>query len=334
MRLTSKTLSAGAVILLLFLAGCGSSGIGDILGGGNQQPSNSNGEVRGTVNQVDTQNGSIVLTNVDSGTYGQSSGSSVRVYFDNQTQVTYQGRSYRPQDLERGDEISAQVQQSGNRLIATSMTVTYDARGGGSTGSSNGYPSGGSSVNSVRGTVRNVDTSRRTIDVDQGYNGQTVTVAYDNNTSVASNGRQLRASDLQRGDEVDVRGRNSGGRLLADSIDLIRNDNGGGTYGGGSNGTYGSTSSVRGTVRYVDTGRRTIELEQATWQNFDTRSGNSGNSVVVVQYDNSTQVEYQGQTYTPSNLERGDVIDVQLRRNGGSDYLADRITVVRDVHSR
>ncbi|HVT02527.1 MAG TPA: DUF5666 domain-containing protein [Thermoanaerobaculia bacterium] len=329
MKTSSKMASAAAVLALLLLCGCGSTGIGDILGGG-QQPTNSTREVRGTVDQVDSS--SIVLTNVDTGTYGQSNGNSVRVYFDSQTPVTYQGRSYRPQDLDRGDEISARVEQSGNRLIATSMTVTRDTRGGsGGTGFPNdGYPSGSSS-NSVRGTVRSVDSSRRTIDVDEGYNRQTVTVAYDANTNVSYNGRSVRAQDLERGDEIDVRGRSSNGRLMADSIEVVRDVNGGGTNGG-SDGTYGS-SNVRGTVRYLDASRRTIELEQASWNNFDTRSGNgSNNGNVVVQYDNSTQVEYQGKSYAPSNLERGDVVDVQLRNRSGSTYFADRIVVVRDVN--
>lgn len=329
MNTSSKTALMAVAIMILTLTGCGTSGIGDILGGGQQQPTNSSGEVRGTVDQVD--NGSITLTNVDNGNYGRSNGDSVRIYFDSQTPVTYQGRNYRPQDLDRGDEISARVEQSGNRLIATSMTVTRNARDGNGGSSGGGFPNGGypsrSNSNGVRGTVRYIDTSRRTIDVDDGYNGQSTTVTYDNNTYVTQNGRSARVQDLARGDEIDVRGRSSNGRVMADSIEVIR---GGGTYGG-SNGSNGS-SSVRGTVRNVDTSRRTIELEGASWNNFDNRSGGGRNNTsVVVQYDNNTQVEYQGKSYVPSNLERGDVVDIQLRSGSGSSYFAERIVVVRDV---
>jgi hypothetical protein len=38
-----------------------------------------------------------------------------------------------------------------------------------------------------------------------------------------------------------------------------------------------------------------------------------------------------GQLYPLSNLERGDVIDVTLEPNGSSNYLAQRITLVRNV---
>jgi len=54
----------------------------------------------------------------------------------------------------------------------------------------------------------------------------------------------------------------------------------------------------------------------------------------VIQYDTNTVVEYQGQTYPPANLERGDVVEIQVRDIDGSTLVADRITLVRDVNSR
>jgi len=35
-----------------------------------------------------------------------------------------------------------------------------------------------------------------------------------------------------------------------------------------------------------------------------------------------------------TNLERGDVIDVQVQKLSGEDYLAQNITLVRDVNAR
>ncbi|MGZ5433005.1 MAG: hypothetical protein ACXWH7_08765, partial [Thermoanaerobaculia bacterium] len=55
-----KALTA-ATLALLFLAACGSSGIGDILGGGTGA---SEYEIRGTVDSVDTSSRVVHLTNV------------------------------------------------------------------------------------------------------------------------------------------------------------------------------------------------------------------------------------------------------------------------------
>src|SRR6266849_1947357 len=120
------TTLAAATFALLLLAACGSSGngIGDIYGNG----SNRNGtyELRGTVDSIDTRNQSIYLTNVSgySSSLNTGGGDSVRVFYDNRTVMNYQGRTYRPDQLERGDEVSVLVDQSGNQLLAQSMDVT------------------------------------------------------------------------------------------------------------------------------------------------------------------------------------------------------------------
>ena len=313
----------GASMALLFLAACGSTGgLGDILGGMGGGGASAASEIRGVVDYVDRSARFVQLTNVseyrsrlaDQGSYG--SGSTVRVYYESNTPVSYAGATYSPEDLERGDEVAVRVDQSGDRLIASSMTVLRDVSGGGtSTGS--GYDT------TVRGTVRYVDTSRRTIEVDRGGYGGVVTVSYDNNSFVDFQGRRYRVEDLERGDVIEIRTRDiGGGRLMADGIYVTRS---GGT-------STGSTSThLRGTVRSVDTVRRTITLDQANWiQRFDTGMGSG--SVIVLQYDTNTRVEFQGQLYEPTNLERGDVIEVQTREVG-SGYHAERIVVVRDVNS-
>ncbi|MEA2463576.1 MAG: hypothetical protein QOJ98_1323, partial [Acidobacteriota bacterium] len=126
---TPKSLIA-ATLAVLFLTACGSSGIGDVLGGGGGTGAgSSNYELRGTVDYVDTSSQSVYLTNVSGYSNMLSnggSGSSVRVYYDNQTAVEYQGQSHRPADLERGDEVVVRVDESGNRLMASSIAVTHD----------------------------------------------------------------------------------------------------------------------------------------------------------------------------------------------------------------
>jgi hypothetical protein len=240
-----KTLAAATVALLL-MAACGTSGngIGDIFGGGNPNTSNNAAyQIRGTVDSVDTRGQSISLTNVSGYNTNLNTGRSdlVRVYYDNRTTLNYQGRSFRPDQLERGDEVTVRVDQSGNQLIAETMDVTYNTRGG-----------------------------------------------------MAS----------------------------------------------GSNGTYGNPSSsypsqqqystIRGTVRNVDTRNQTIELENTNWVS-GFRTNNSSSSRFVVRYDQNASVDYNGQMYPLTNLERGDVVDVQLQDLGSSNYVAQRLTLVRNV---
>ena len=219
---------AAASFALLLLAACGSSGIGDILGGGgnNQQTY----EIRGVVDSVDINNQSVYLTNVSglqSMLSGGSSGNTARVYFDDQTQVAYQGKAYRPQDLERGDEVTIRVDANGNQLKADTINVTYDASGGGTTTSS--------STSTIRGTVSYIDTARHTIELDStswisgfqsGNSGTRMTVSYDTNATVDVQGRLYPISNLERGDVIEVRVSNANSSLpYAQSIVLVRDVN-------------------------------------------------------------------------------------------------------------
>jgi hypothetical protein len=329
--LNRKALFIAPALALLLLAGCGSSG--DIFGGGNRPSNYPNGtynsEIRGTVDSVDPQSRSIWLTNTNG--MASSSGGGVRVYFDDRTTVDYNGARYRPEDLERGDEVAVRASQSGNRLVADAVTVTYNAsaNNGNTNYPNNNYPNnGGVYATTLSGTVRSVNTSNRTLQLDRGY-GSTVTVEYDNSTPVLYNGRSYRISDLQRGDQIDVRGRDLGnGRYVAQNIDVVRSvsSNGNGTYGG----TQSSYATIRGTVRSVDTYNHTITLDQSNWvSGFNPGAGN-GNTVVV-RYDNNVSVDVNGKLNPVTGLERGDVVEVQADNAGGSSLLARRITLVRDV---
>ncbi len=332
---TPKSLAA-ATLALLFLAACGSSGIGDILGGGGGSTAN-NYEIRGTVESVDPGSQSIWLRNVSG--YGNmlssggSGGSDVRVYFDNQTTVHYNNQTYRPEDLERGDEVVVRVDESGNRLMADSMTVTHNA--GGMTSSGSNWPSSGSSYGTVRGTVRYVDTSRGTIEIDRGGNMSTMILDFESSTPVYFNGQNYRVADLERGDEVEVRVRETGGvRGLVQDITVTRSVSGsrGGIYGG-SGSTASQLSTVRGTVRTIDTGRRTMELESANWiSGFNTGAG-TGVNRIVVQYNDNLQIDVNGRLHPMAGIERGDIVEVQVSRNG-SMYWAERAWLVRDVNNR
>ena len=318
-----KSLTA-AGLAVLFLAACGSSGMGDILGGGNS--SNNSYEVRGMVESVDTNSRSIYLSNVSGYTSMLSnggSGSNVRVYYDEQTTVAHQGSTYRPQDLERGDEVIVRVDEQGNALLAETVTVTRDVS---SMTSGSSYPSGSSSSMMLRGTVGYIDGSRRTIELDRGQGSMTM-VEFDTQTPVYFNNQTYRATDLERGDQIEIRGRDLGNnRFLATDITVTRNVSGGGLGSSSSS----QMSTIRGTVSYVDTSRRTIELESTNWVS-GFNSGASRTSRVVVQYGSNASIDVNGSMQPISGLERGDVIEVQVQNTSGSTLYADRLWLVRDV---
>lgn len=50
-----------------------------------------------------------------------------------------------------------------------------------------------------------------------------------------------------------------------------------------------------------------------------------------IYYDSRTRVLFQGQTYQPSDLERGDQIDARAYPGSNGQYVADTITVTRNV---
>jgi Domain of unknown function (DUF5666) len=312
----------GASLTLLLLAACSSGGLGDVLGGGG---GTSNYEIRGTVDHVDTSNRTIHLTNVSG--YNSSmlssggSGNSVRVFYDDRTTVSYSGQSYRPEDLERGDQVTVRVDEQGNNLLAESMTVTHNV----SAGSSSGMPAYGTNL---RGTVRYIDSSRRTLEVDR-FGGGTVTVDFDTNTPVYFDNRTFRVTDLERGDEVDIRTRDLGsGRMAATDITVTRS-----ISGTGGAGTTSNNSIIRGTVRYVDTSRREIELESTNWiSGFN--SGSTSASRRIIRYDANTRVDVSGQLQPVSGLEAGDIVEVQVDNPNSTTLFASRIFLVRDVRGR
>lgn len=205
-----------------------------------------------------------------------------------------------------------------------------------STGGYGGYPGGygqsypdrygGQYGNQLEGTVQGVDRSYNRIVLDvqgqSGYGrGNQVAVQYDQRTRLYFRGRQLAVEGLERGDVIRVDAATSGGRLLARSIEVLRDVREQGGYGSGYGGDYGSgygnTSELRGTVLGVDPRAQVIGLDGPGY--------GSGNQV---RYDGRTVVEFQGRRYRPEDLDRGDIIRIQARRLG-NDWLAERIWVER-----
>ncbi|HXT49486.1 MAG TPA: DUF5666 domain-containing protein [Thermoanaerobaculia bacterium] len=251
-RTTSSVLAALGVALLL--GACGSSDIGDIING----PSgNYPREIKGIVRNVDVAGGdcridldnsssSTYLDNRDRGTYGSGgygSGNRATVYCDNQTRVVYQGNSYRPDSLEVGDEVIADVRDVGGRLVAERIDVTYDVSSNGRYGGNDPYSRtpypqddrygsyGTAGDEDIRGTVRSVNREDRTVtlervqyyDRDLARGSELLTLYYDNDTRVSFRNETYRPENLEAGDIVAVDVDQVRGTLVADDIRVLAN---------------------------------------------------------------------------------------------------------------
>lgn len=80
-------------------------------------------ELRGAIGYVDPR---ARVIEIDGGGYGANR---ARVRYDDRTVVEYQGRRYRPQDLERGDLVRIQARQQGNEWLAERIWVERSVRG-------------------------------------------------------------------------------------------------------------------------------------------------------------------------------------------------------------
>jgi hypothetical protein len=118
-------------------------------------------------------------------------------------------------------------------LAALLMTAACGSMGDGGLGSIGdiilGSPSSTQSSD-VRGTVAAIDTSARRIDLNVSYinnlrddnNGQRGYIYYDSNTTVTYNGQRYGVTDLERGDEIEVKGVADNDRYLAQQITVVR----------------------------------------------------------------------------------------------------------------
>ena len=119
-------LSALALGLVL-TAACGSLGgidLGDILG--SRGPSNPS-DVEGTVTRIDTADRRIDLDVYQVNNLRESRPDS-SIYYDADTVVLYDGNTYDPIDLERGDEIAANGTNVNGRYVADEIEVLRNVR--------------------------------------------------------------------------------------------------------------------------------------------------------------------------------------------------------------
>ncbi|MEO6518169.1 MAG: DUF5666 domain-containing protein [Pseudoxanthomonas sp.] len=171
----------------------------------------------------------------------------------------------------------------------------------------------------LQGAVDGVDSryNRIALVVDDPRSGrqQRVDVRYDERTRLFYEGREHPVDGLERGDVIRMEVTRSGQELVARSIQIVRNVRDGG-YGG--NNSYGQ--DLRGSIAFIDARSRLIRLEGAGY-----------GSTTQVNYDSRTAVEYQGRSYRPEDLQRGDLVRIQTRQVGNNQWLAERILVERSV---
>lgn len=172
------------MLTALVLAACSQAGqlgdiLGSVLGGGASM-------VSGAIRSVDTRARQMTVQ--------QSNGQSVALAYDDQTKVVYQNRLYSVTSLEYGDQVNARVQQlqSGDYYV-DSVAVTQPASGSGTGSTTSG------SVQSLQGTVRQVDRTNGLFTVDAG-NGVTLTVTlpYNASTTDVNKFNALRSGDYVR----------------------------------------------------------------------------------------------------------------------------------------
>jgi len=84
-------------------------------------------------------------------------------------------------------------------------------------------------------------------------------------------------------------------------------------------------STISGTVNNIDTQAQRIDLNVAYVNNLRNSQPNQS-----IYYNSQTRVLYNNQTYSPTDLERGDEISVTGVNDNGR-YVANTITVTRNV---
>lgn len=122
--------TATFLLSALLLASCGTGGsmgdLGDIILG--SPSSTQNSDVQGYVAYVDTSTRRIDLDVEYINNLRQSGNTNQRgtIYYDSRTRVIFNGNEYRPEDLERGDQITVVGSNDNGRYVASTIEVLRD----------------------------------------------------------------------------------------------------------------------------------------------------------------------------------------------------------------
>ena len=177
----NRTILRGAMACLLVASGACSQ-LGSILGGmgGTGQQAN---QVSGYVEGVDTRSQQIAIQ--------ASGGQRVVLSYDNQTSVVYQNQNYPVTALERGDQVTARVQSTtGGAYYTDLIQVDQSVSGSSNTGSGQ--------VQSLQGTVGQIDRSTGQFRLDGTSSSVIVTLPYNVRQSDVATFNNLRVGDRVR----------------------------------------------------------------------------------------------------------------------------------------
>ncbi len=144
-------------------------------------------QVSGYVQGVDTRSQHISLQS--------STGQSMDIRYDDETKVVYNSQSYPVTSLDRGDQVTVRVQSTRSGYYTDFVQVDQAVQGSSGTASSN-------NVQTIRGTVRDVDTQNGLFSLDVGTGTRvTVSMPYSPNRI-----DMKRFQDLRQGDNVRIAG--------------------------------------------------------------------------------------------------------------------------------
>ena len=177
---------AVAAGMLAALTACSAlNSVGSVLGGMIPGGGGSQSQVSGYVSGVDTRAQVIGLQ--------QPNGQPVNLMFDNQTKVVYNNQSYPVTSLDRGDQITARIQNTSNGYYTDLVQVDQPVNGSGGTTSASG------TVQSVQGTVRQIDRQNGLFTMDVNNSTRlTVSMPYSPSRSDLTKFQNLRSGDVVR----------------------------------------------------------------------------------------------------------------------------------------
>jgi hypothetical protein len=184
---------AVALGMLAALTACSSAGtLGNVLGsvlggaagGGGAGGAGAN-QVSGLVLGVDTRSQVIGLQ--------AQNGQSVNILFDNQTRVVYNNQSYAVTSLDRGDQVTARIQSTGNGYYTDLVQVDRPVQGSTASGTTSG------NVQTLQGTVRQIDQQNGLFTMDVNNVGRlTVSMPYSPSRTDLTRFQNLRSGDVVR----------------------------------------------------------------------------------------------------------------------------------------
>lgn len=174
----------GAAVAGLLVANGACSQLGSILGGMGGAGSPQANQVSGYIEGVDTRTQQIAIQT--------SNGQRVLLSYDNQTAVVYQNQNYPVTALERGDQVTARVQSASNGQYYTDLVQVDQSV------TSSGTGTGSGNVQSLQGTVGQIDRSNGLFRLDGNNTSVVVSLPYNARQNDVNTFNNLRVGDRVR----------------------------------------------------------------------------------------------------------------------------------------